>query len=204
MALIDTSFAKYIDPKTAKEINTSMADLERLIIDEQNKELIASLIYSRYYKRYLKPFMFNDTTYQKEYKNGFAIMTNCCLLIETFSSFLAGYNKTPKNEDVTAFKNFFEKAEKYNNPLKCFKSEPFYYSIRCGLLHQGETYQNFKIRRDGPLFNKDEKTINANEFCKALEMFLCSYKRDLTNSKWDSNIWDTCRVKLRHIIDNCR
>ena len=41
--------------------------------DEQKIDEIANFIYERHYRRYLKPFEFNDQTYRKEYKNGFAI-----------------------------------------------------------------------------------------------------------------------------------
>ena len=65
--------------------------------DGQKKDQIADFIFERHYNRYLKPFEFNDCTYKKEYKNGFAIMANCCLLIETIESFYRGMERS-RNE----------------------------------------------------------------------------------------------------------
>ena len=65
--------------------------------DGQRIDKIADFIYERHYRRYLKPFEFSDQTYRKEYKNGFAIMANCCLLIETIESFYRGWAKS-RNE----------------------------------------------------------------------------------------------------------
>lgn len=199
-----TSFAKYpLDLNNNEEV-ISMSQIESLIQNESNKIKITEVIYHRYNKRYIKPFSFPDPIYQKEYKNGFAMMTNCCLLIETLSSFLEGNNTTPQGDTSNTFKKFFEKANQYNNPLKIFKDEPFYKAIRCALLHQGETYQSFKIRRSGPLFDKPNKTINATEFMSCLEKYLLSYTHELTQQKWDGDMWDKCRIKIRHIINNSR
>ena len=51
---------------------------------------------------------------------------------------------------------------------------------------------------------KTEKIINAKMFCDSLKDFLLSYQKELEHEKWDSDIWDNCRIKLRHIIDNCK
>jgi len=102
-------------------------------------------------------------------------------------------------------KTFFSQAHKYNNELKVFENESdFYFAIRCGLLHQGETKKKFKIKRIGELFDKSKLTINATKFCYFLNEFLVSYKNDLCNpnTKWEGDIWDKCRLKLRYIISN--
>lgn len=216
-----TLFARYYDNKTLVE--TSMNEIENLIKDEANKAIIANAIFHRYYDRYLKIFYFqSDKTnpytktkhgstqiimrneFSEEYKSGFTIMTNCCLLIETVATFFEGQNKTKKTGKDT-FKLVFQKAANYNNPLSCFENEEFYIYVRCGLLHQGETYGKFLIRRDTPkLFDTSNKTINAMLFCDNLKLFLDSYKNELVNEKWDGDIWDKCRIKLRHIISNSR
>jgi hypothetical protein len=212
-------FARYYDNKVL--IETSMEEIGNLIKDEANKETIANAIFHRYYDRYLKIFYFrtdktnsytktkNNVTqtvfrneFDEEYKSGFSIMTNCCLLIETIATFFEGQNETKKSGKDT-FKLVFQKAATYSNSLSCFENEDFYKNIRCGLLHQGETYGKFLIRRDTPtLFDPTSKTINAKIFCDNLKLFLSSYKKELSNEKWDSDIWDKCRVKLRHIINN--
>lgn len=213
-----TSFARYYTDKHLN--NYSMADIQSLISDESNKETLAEIIYHRYYDRYLKIFYFstqNKYKYTKvingievieelndfdtEFKSGFAIMTNCCLLIEVISAYFKGQNHTLKSGSET-FNTVFKRAHKYSNDLSNFENKPFYKNIRCGLLHQGETYGKFKIRRDGILFDEPNFTINAKLFCDNLKDFLKSYMQELKEAEWNSEIWDNCRVKLRHIIKN--
>jgi hypothetical protein len=217
-----TLFARYYNSQS-KLVEITMDDVDNLIKDEKNKKEIADAIFNRYFDRYLKIFYYpaqqtknyiktnggketqhSKNVFNEEYKSGFSIMTNCCLLIEAFSTFLEGQNQTNKNGKDT-FKLFFKKAATYNNSLKIFETEEtFYKNIRCGLLHQGETYGKFKIRRDTQLFDSANKTINAKLFCDALKEFLTSYKNELASADWANDIWDKCRIKLRHIIQNSR
>lgn len=214
-----TSFARYFD-EDKKLVNVSMDEIETLITNQDNKDKIAELIYSRYYERYLKIFFFESKEtkayqydngveckkiiFNTEYKNGFVIMASCCLLIETLSAFFEGDNVTPRGEGKQSFETIFEKAKEYKNRLQEFSNQNFYKIVRCGILHQGETYKSFKIRRTGDLFNKNESAINASLFADELKLFLNSYADELKTSKWDSEVWDNCRIKLRHIINNSR
>ncbi len=214
------SFSRYY--KDRKLYDFSMSDIESLIVDETNKKQLADIIFHRYYDRYLKPFYFSSPTQQTytetvnenevkslknefttEFKSGFVIMTNCCLLIEVIATYFEGANETTKSGSET-FKAVFKKANEYSNELKIFENEHFYRNIRCGLLHQGETYGKFKIRRSGALLNKEHLTINAKLFCDKLKDFLNSYRQELMTAKWDSDIWDKCRIKLMHIINNSK
>ncbi len=214
-----TTFTRYYENQELIEF--SMDELEELIKDEANKKIIAELIYQRYYNRFLKLFFYNSkikliykkkntlnenetlqNDFDTEYKNGFIIMTSCCLLIETIASYFEGNNQT-KRSGNDVFNFIFTQAKEYNNELKVFLNEPFYKNVRCALLHQGETYDKFKIRRDiNVLYDKENKIINAKLFCDALNKFLISYKHQLESEKWDNAIWDNCRLKLRHIIQN--
>jgi len=210
-----TLFARYY--KNRKLTEVLMTEISTLIQDESNKKIIAEYIFHRYYDRYLKIFFFKSSNsleytkcngdivtkdeFEEEYKNGFSIMTNCCLLIETIASFFEGENKTQKSGSET-FTLVFKKAKEYNNKMSVFENEKFYSEVRCGLLHQGETYGKFKIRRDCAYFDTTTKTINAKLFCDSLKDFLNSYQKELENAKWDDALWDNCRIKLRHIINN--
>lgn len=215
-----TLFARYY--LNNKLFEYSMNDIQVLINSEENKEKIADLIFHRYYDRYLKLFYYNSkdkkiytkvidnvevkevlNKFNTEFKSGFAIMTNCCLLIEAISTYFEGTNRSTKKGRET-FKEVFKKARQYSNDLAVFENTNFYEHIRCGLLHQGETYGKFKIRREGILFDVTNSRINANKFCSSLKSFLESYKDELITAKWDSEIWDNCRNKLRHIIRNCQ
>ena len=194
-----------------------MSEMNILITDKGNQNLIAEYIYERLYNRFLKIFDYrsNDTAiyrkknievskniFSEEYKNGFLMMASCSLLIETFSSFLEGQNQTPKGMDVEMFVKVFEKAKQYGNDLEKFINEPIYKNIRCAILHQGETNGNFKISRTGDLLK--DKTINANRFFIELKKLLNSYKEELISAEWDSKVWDACRIKIRHIINNAK
>ncbi len=195
-----------------------MENMKNYILNENNKGLIADAIYNRYYERYLKLFFYKNSStetyfdennnqsvknvFQTEYKNGFLIMASCSLLIETLASYLNGDDKTPRGESPQAFESIFNKARQYSNNLVEFQNKKFYQNIRCAILHQGETYSKFKIKRSGSLFDQQNKEINASKFVIELHNFLKSYAEELKNSKWDSEIWDNCRVKIRHIVKN--
>lgn len=215
-----TIFARYY--QNGRLFEYSMTDIENLLMHEKNKELIANTIYHRYYDRFLKLFYYasdKECTYIKsiggkdeleignefntEYKSGFAIMTNCCLLIEVLATFFEGTDETSQGGTAT-FDAVFRKAAQYNNELKIFENTRFYKNIRCGLLHQGEVYGKFKIRRRGKLFDDAQLAINAKLFCDRLNDFLRSYEIELTQTDWNAKLWDSCRVKLRFIINNSR
>lgn len=207
-----TIFASYYESDNIL-YEENMSAMKVFIAEEKNKSRIADLIYYRLYNRFLKPFFFDEShelqkypelveLYRKQYKHGFAMMANCCLLIETIASFLGGTNKTEKGKAVELYIKVFEKAKDYGNDLEKFVDKKIYGAMRCGLLHQGETYDNFIIRRSGDILYSDDKTINATKFAKALRLFLQSYREELKSEKWDSELWDNCRTKIRHIIAN--
>lgn len=195
-----------------------MHDVEELLKTEKNKEIIANIIYHRYYDRYLKPFFYvshitkeymideNSTKtlneFETEYKSGFIILTNCCLLIETISTFFHGFNRS--NNGNNSFELIFQKAKEYNNMLYIFEKKQFYKNIRCGLTHQGETYGRFKISRNGQLFDEENLTINAMLFCILLNEFLKSYCNELKSEDWNSKIWNNCKNKIYYIINNSK
>jgi hypothetical protein len=195
-----------------------MTEMEALIKDQVNQKVIAEHVHERLYNRFLKIFDFPTdlkweyekngkkeelSVFAEEYKNGFLIMTSCSLLIETFASFLVGQNETPRGKSADMFNKVFEYAELKNNELKKFKNGQFYGKIRCGLLHQGETYGKFKITRQG-LKLLDNETIDAILFLKYLKLLLLDYKKDLSEGNWDSKEWDACRLKIRFIIANAK
>ncbi len=211
-----TLFARFYEDRTLNTV--SMEDMKKHILDEKNKNVIADAIYHRYYERYLKTFFYeNEATacytneygetktqnvFKTEYKNGFLMMASNSLLIETLASFINGEDKTPRGESKKAFTNIFFKAREYGNALKEIDEINYYSDIRCAILHQGETYTKFKIQRTGPLLDKQGKEINATKFTYSLHGFLRSYIDELKQSKWDSELWDNCRIKMRHIINN--
>lgn len=105
------SLAKY--KKETKEINVTIKKYNEYVA-ERNIPLIAEFLYQRLHSRYLKPFEFEDENckYKDEYKNGFSIMANCCLLIETLESFKNGWEDSNKKSNL-AFKKFFSSESNF-------------------------------------------------------------------------------------------
>lgn len=163
------------------------------------KAQIADLIFYRLHGRYLKPFQFPSTNYRKEFKNGFSILANCCLLIEAIQSFKNGWDETPDRKGKEIFENFLSK----NKTLSVLANKNFYKNVRCGILHQGETTGGWKITRENKkIFDVKSLTIDANIFAEEIEKVLRKYIKTLKAEEWDSEVWDNCRVKMRKIINN--
>lgn len=165
---------------------------------EKNKNKLAEFIYHRLHGRYLKPFEFSCSVYKKQYKNGFSIMANCCLLIETLQSFKKGLESTDRISG-RIFTDFFSEEEEF----KEFRGVSFYKNIRCGILHQGEVTGGFRISRKGKIFDGETRTINSYMFAESIEKVLERYKNELEVAEWDSELWDNFRRKMRAVIKNC-
>jgi hypothetical protein len=195
---IDTSFeiARYFD--NGVRISVTIKQYFEFL-NVQDKDAISNMVYHRLHARYIKPFVFDNKSYKKEFKNGFSIMANCCLLIETLHSFKHGWGDS-NGRSGQAFKDFFESDSNFKE-LKSRGSE-IYTNIRCGILHQGETINGWKIDR-GNKSLIDGKTIHAVAFQERLEKSLNDYKDLLRKEKWDSEHWDNFRTKMRKIISNC-
>ncbi len=162
-----------------------------------NKKRIARFISDRFQERYIEPFKKNKS------KNGFSMMAVACLMIEALESFYQGFKDT-KNKSKECFKTFFEHCEE----LKEFRGleEDFYYHIRCGILHQAETREGWKISRkkEFPLLDKKARTINATKFLNQLENYLIGYSKKLEKSDFTDDIWKKFEIKMDAIIKNCQ
>ena len=186
---------------------------------EEDKISISNFFYHRLHSRYLKPFEYKSKLYAIDYKNGFSIMANCCLLIETFISFqkLELVDTKYKSRECfgiffTEYNSFSEFAQDAFNEKGKLKTRDegggpndFYDNVRCGILHLGETRNGWKITRkiSSPLFDETTKTINATKFSNRLKQVIKDYAEELENADWDSDIWKCFRVKMKAIIDNC-
>ncbi len=162
-----------------------------------NKKRIARFIFDRFKERYIEPFKKNKK------KNGFSMMAVACLMIEVLESFYQGFEDT-KNKSKDCFKTFFEHCDE----LKEFRGleEDFYYHIRCGILHQAETRDGWKISRkkEFPLLNEKTRTINATKFLNQLEKYLIGYSEKLEKSDFSDEIWKKFEIKMAAIIKNCQ
>lgn len=186
-------------------------------IKKSDKTELANLFYDRLYSRYIKPYEFDNTEFKKKYKNGFAIMTSCCLLIETYTSFVQPLFRDTNRKSEKCFGWFFNEFDdfkpfsyggltsseylKVNQKIKN-RGLPrdFYFNVRCGILHNGETRNGWRIRRDGEKFNAKTKAINATKFLASLHRLILNHKEELISSEFDSLVWKTYINRLNDII----
>jgi hypothetical protein len=191
--------SRYFDVSGQLQIVT-VADYKSYVANKDQNS-IALFIFHRLHSRYLKPFQFADKNFIEQFKNGFSIMANCCLLIETLQSFKNGWEDS-SNKSALAFKQFL--STETNFAVFRNKEKEFYINIRCGILHQGETTGGWKINREGiNLFNSTNHVVDSIVFSKELEKSLEDYSGKLKTEKWDSETWDNFRTKMRRIVLNC-
>ena len=160
----------------------------------EDREKLADLICDRFMERYIEPFENNPS------KHGFSMMAISCLMIEALFCFQKGWKRTDRKSKV-AFEQFFSDSP----GLKIFASlsQDFYDNVRCGILHQGETYAGWKILRKGNLLEMKTRTINATKFMEALKNDLRGYTDNLRREPFQSNMWEFAITKLDDICDNC-
>jgi hypothetical protein len=85
------------------------------------------------------------------------------------------------------------------------RSDDFYFNVRCGLLHQGETKKGWRINRKNDLPMLQGKNINANLFISNLKKVIQNYALELRNSDMQSSkLWKNALKKMEFIINNCR
>lgn len=174
--------------------NTTLNDLEIAIL-KKDKEKLANFVFDRLSERYILPLLHVNP----QYKNGFNMLANSCLLIEAYETFRTG--NIEKINSQSAFETFFNREELFKSLDKY--SVEFYKHVRCGILHQGETTGNWRITRknDTELFH--DYVINANAFLNSLHQVLLNYKLELIQAEWEDIIWNNCLRKVKQILLNC-
>ena len=167
-----------------------------LLIENRDRNDIAEFVYNRFSERYINPIK----NLNPNEKHGFSIMAISCLMIESLESFKLGYKDTKKISKKT-FVQFLSTEPEFKDFIGF--EERFYFDVRCGILHQSETTNGWKIRRKGVLFDNQTKTINATKFLESLDRTLTKYTIDLKVENWESKKWDNLNKKLISIIKNC-
>ena len=194
----DIKLAVYIDDNGTKEEIT--ISKYKQFLKEKDRDAIADFIYGRLHSRYINPFEEHGSANPR--KNGFSMMANYCLLVETLQSFKNGWGDSDRRSGE-AFKQFFSDNPDFSE-LKG-EGQKIHRHIRCGILHQGETTGGWRITRKGKeLINKKDRVINAYLFGKRITDNLKRYRKSLKTSDWDSEEWDNFRVKMRRIIANTK
>jgi len=167
---------------------------------KRDREGIADFILERFTERYIRPLRVDPAR-----KHGFCTMAICCLMIEALESFWQGWPDTERRSRE-AFRSFFQRCSKQGLALGVFAqfADDFYTGVRCGILHQAETTNGWRIRRKGSLYDSNTKTINTTKFHNELEKVLKAYCDGLKRSEWDSQVWQNLRTKMRSVIENCK
>lgn len=166
------------------------------LIKDKNRNEIADFVNERFLERYIMPIK----NLNPSEKHGFSIMAVSCLMIESLESFKSGLKDT-KGQGKETFAKFLSTEPEFKDFIGY--EESFYSNIRCGILHQSETTNGWKIVRKGKLFDNHTKKINATRFLDKLEKTLNNYTDDLKNEVWSSKKWQNLIKKLNSIINNC-
>jgi hypothetical protein len=180
----------------------TVCDVRSLMLqnNEESKKRLVDVIFHRLHRRYIVPMK----RVPQKYKSGFMMMASACLLIEAFQSFREGLENTKsRGAGEERFLKFFTEIDGFKSLAQ--HTPEFYANIRCGILHQAETYQGWRVRRDkkSPLFDHAKKVINANAFLNALSRSLRAYCNNLRIADWESDQWKAARRKLAFICDHC-
>jgi hypothetical protein len=180
----------------------TVGDVESLLLknDDATKKRLVYVIYHRLNNRYGDPLAHVPTNK----RSGFLTMAISCLMIEAFQSFREGLEYTrATGAGQKCFSKFFSEIAAFSS-LKPFAGD-FYSNIRCGILHQAETYGNWRVirRKGSPLFDVSRKAINADCFFEELVKSFENYCHELEAADWSSALWVAAKRKLKAICDHC-
>jgi hypothetical protein len=189
-------------------------EIVRFLSDRYNERFFAPI-------RYLKQSQVGSAGY------GFAIMALCSLLVETIECYRQGLPSSSNNDigplkaspahasapveykldtlkfpnSGEIFKNFFARNQ-HQAFFPGVDGEIFFKNIRCGLLHQAQTKDAWRIGRTGKFWDGDPvKKINRDEFSERLEGCFNAYLDELkAEPNWDSDVWKSARRKIWWLI----
>lgn len=179
-------------PACSTKLSSSITVDRYLALEQaEHKGALGKFIKERFEERYFKPIEDSPS------KHGFTILAVACLVIETLESFYQGRADT-HHISKKMFNDFFER----DTPLKVFggASNWFFNDIRCGILHQGEVRNGWRIWRKGPLLDTNEKTINATLFLREIKRAVATYGDQLT---FDDECWRQFKKKMKAVRENC-
>lgn len=195
--MTDTGKMKIADEKSPEDWLGERPDLDAA--PECWKSVLENYFIARLSTRYLEPIkLLKD--HLKDKGEGFAIVTLQCALIEFLQTLRDGSNfdaklsiigYDPKNNDDkynNASKQIFTIFLTEQTPFKEYfdeeMAEDFYKNVRCSLLHEACTTNNWRIRTSACLkktiTKKDDKTyLQRDRFQDDLETYISQYKIDL-------------------------
>lgn len=180
-----------VSARTELAAGFTVKDYRDAVAKGDRREL-GNFLINRFEQRYFKPMDASDGS-----KHGFMLLSMSCLAIETLEAFYQGKQST-KGKSARMFMDFFHRCPSF----KVFAEDGdwFYNHIRCGLLHQGETRGGWRIRRKGPLLDKNERIINASLFVKNLRKAVVEQADEMGRN---DDCWKRFLHKMEAICKNC-
>lgn len=124
---------------------------------------------------------------------GFSILTILCALIEFLETTVQGlkYKVLRRGETLDeyeysfssdVFVSFLCNRPPFERHFDHELATEFYRSIRCGLMHEAQTKNGWKVwakSQDGELINRDKKIVFRDNFHDAVLAFIADYQRHL-------------------------
>ena len=160
---------------------------------------LADLVKQRFEERYLDAVL----NHSGEGVPGFAIVAICCLLIETLQSFKEGVADTT-GQSRQMFESFITAP---TSRIAEFEPNSFFEDIRCGILHQAETRNGWKIRKGCSelLTTKNGfRILDADKLAERLKDSIKDYRDEIRSANWQDEVVRNCVVKMDAVVRNCR
>lgn len=128
---------------------------------------------------------------------GFSILAILCTLIEFLESTVEGlkYRFLKSGEKLDKFEysksselfiDFLCNREPFNKEFNSTLAVEFYINIRCGLLHEAQTKNHWRVRaknKEGKMIEKDQKIVYRDNFMDAIYLFIKLYSVELKSNK---------------------
>ncbi len=164
--------------------------------EETWKEALNDYFLKRLNLHYLNPIevLQKHGTFSGE---GFSILAILCTLIEFLESTVEGlkYRFLKSGEKLDKFEysksselfiDFLCNREPFNKEFNSTLAMEFYINIRCGLLHEAQTKNRWRVRaknKEGKMIEKDQKIVYRDNFMDAIKLFIKLYSVELKSNK---------------------
>jgi hypothetical protein len=206
--------------KLSKNYTASMirAFLDGSQPDAVSKRQMQKFLHERYEERFFQPLQVllesaasKDSPSDPDRTFSFAIMSLCCLLIETLQCYRYGMPTTSATEWARADFRSIESgappeyklnrgptdaSQTFVDFFVCnralfpgVQAADLYYDVRNGLLHQAQTKNGWRLWVVGPLCDLAGKTINVREFASAMKKAHQAFVNELEQANWADPIW---------------
>jgi len=192
----------WIGLRNEVDANPGNADIWNKIFD--------NIFFKRVETRYLKPMKVLENNIHEYSGEGFSIVAIQCSLIEFLETTITGEtyvrNRPNRanyeyNRSGDKFESFLKNRYPFKHKFDQTKVHDFYVSVRCGILHEAQTKDNWVIRVDNQkdvveTNHKGQIVFDRVKFNGLLKIFFKKYKEDLIS---DTNLQSALRRKINVI-----